>query len=207
MEPEMNDVFAAALELQTVCQKQGWRFCFIGGIAVQRWSEPRFTDDADLTLMTGFGSESAFIEALLQIFVPRRSDAAQFAVRNRVLLLKNAKGVGLDIALGAYPFEAHTVERSSPFIFPTGQSLITCSAEDLLVHKCFANREKDWLDVDGILARQWNKLDLKLVRTELKPLVKLKEEPEIIARLEQKITRHNQPFTRIKPSKPRKKRR
>jgi len=45
------------------------------------------------------------------------------------------------------------------------------------------------------------------VRTELKPLVKLKEEPGIIARLEQKITRHNQPFTRIKPSKPRKKRR
>jgi hypothetical protein len=92
-------------------------------------------------------------------------------------------------------------------VFPTGQSLITCSAEDLLVHKCFANRDKDWLDVDGILARQWNKLNLKLVRTELKPLAELKEEPEIIARLEQKITRHNQPFTRIKPTKPRKKRR
>jgi hypothetical protein len=84
----MNDVIAAALELQTVCQKQGWRFCFIGGIAVQRWSEPRFTDDADLTL-----------------------------------------------------------------------------------------------------------------------LAELKEEPEIIARLEQKIARHNQPFTRIKPTQPRKRRR
>jgi hypothetical protein len=203
----MNDVFAAALELQTVCKQHGWRFCFIGGIAVQRWSEPRFTDDADLTLMTGFGSESAFIGPLLQIFVPRRPDAAEFALRNRVLLLKNAKGVGMDIALGAFPFEAHTVERSSPFVFPTGQSLITCSAEDLLVHKCFANREKDWLDVDGILARQWNKLNLKLVRTELKPLAELKEEPEIIARLEQKITLHNQPFTRIKPAQPRKKRR
>jgi len=174
---------------------------------VQRWSEPRFTNDADLTLLTGFGSENAFIRPLLEVFVPRRPDAAEFALRSRVLLLKNSEGVGLDVALGASPFETHTIERSSPFVFPTGQSLITCSAEDLLVHKCFANRDKDWLDVDGILARQWNKLNLKLVRTELKPLAELKEEPEIIARLEQKITRHNQPFTRIKPTKPRKKRR
>jgi len=203
----MNNVFAAALELQTVCQEHGWRFCFIGGIAVLRWSEPRLTDDADLTLLTGFGSEQAFIGPLLQKFAPRRPDAAEFAIHNRVLLIKNAKNVGLDVALGAFEFETHTMERSSPFVFPTGHSLITCSAEDLLVHKCFANREKDWLDVDGILARQWNKLDLKLVRAELKPLAELKEEPEIVARLEQKIARHNQPFTRIKPSQPRKKRR
>jgi hypothetical protein len=140
-------------------------------------------------------------------FAPRRPDAAEFALRNRVLLLKNGQGVGLDIALGAFPFETHTIERSSPFVFPTGQSLITCSAEDLMVHKCFANREKDWLDVDGILSRQWNKLNLKQVRMELKPLAELKEEPEIVARLEQKIARHKQPFTRITPTKPRKKQR
>ena len=48
---------------------------------------------------------------------------------------------------------------------------------------------------------------LKLVRTELKPLAVLKEEPEIMARLEEKIARHNQPFTRITPTKPRKKQR
>lgn len=201
----MNDVFAAALELQTVCQEHGWRFCFIGGIAVQRWSEPRLTVDADLTLLTGFGAEESFLGPLLRAFAPRRQDAAQFALRSRVLLLKNAQGVGLDVALGAFPFETRSVERSSPFLFPTGHSLVTCSAEDLLVHKCFANREKDWLDVDGILGRQWNTMNLKLVRTELKALAELKEEPEIVARLEEKIARHNQPFTRIQPSKPRKK--
>jgi hypothetical protein len=197
----MNDVFAAALELQTVCQKHGWRFCFIGGIAVQRWSEPRLTVDADLTLLTGFGSEETFIGPLLQAFSPRRPDAAEFALRNRVLVVKNSAGIGLDIALGAVGFEIQTVARSSPFLFPTGQSLITCSAEDLLVHKCFANRDKDWLDVDGILARQWHKLDLKLVRKELKPLAELKEAPEIIARLEQKIAHHDQPFSKIKRTK------
>ncbi len=202
----MNDVIAAALELQTACKKHRWRFCFIGGIAVQRWGEPRLTDDADLTLLTGLGSERAFIESLLHEFFPRRADAAEFALRNRVLLLKNSEGVGLDVALGALPFEMRTIERSSPFGFPTGQFLVTCSAEDLVVHKCFASREKDWLDVDGILARQWNKLDLKLVRAELKPLAELKGDMEILSRLERKLSHHNQPFTQISSSKPRKKR-
>ncbi len=53
----MNPIFAAAYDLQTFCEGAGWLFCFVGGIAVQRWGEPRFTQDADLTLLTGFGDE------------------------------------------------------------------------------------------------------------------------------------------------------
>lgn len=39
----MNPVFGAALEVQELCRGKGWRFCFIGGLAVQRWGEPRLT--------------------------------------------------------------------------------------------------------------------------------------------------------------------
>lgn len=46
-------ILAAAGELQRFCERQGWRFCLIGGVAVQRWGEPRFTQDVDLTLLTG----------------------------------------------------------------------------------------------------------------------------------------------------------
>jgi hypothetical protein len=203
----MNEVFAAAVELQTFCQEQGWLFCFIGGIAVQRWSEPRFTDDVDITLLTKLGEEEKFIDSLIHRFIPRRNDALEFALRNRVLVLETRTGVGLDIALGAFPFEGRTVKRASVFRFPPGQSLITCSAEDLIIHKCFASRDKDWLDVDGILARQAGKLDLALIRRELPPLLALKEQPENLRRLEQKISRHNQPFKLIKPTRSRKKRR
>ena len=41
-------VLAAADEVQRFCHQRDWRFCFIGGIAVQRWGEPRFTQDVDL---------------------------------------------------------------------------------------------------------------------------------------------------------------
>ena len=53
----MSLLYETAREIQKLCRSSGWRFCFIGGIAVQRWGEPRFTHDADLTVFTGFGGE------------------------------------------------------------------------------------------------------------------------------------------------------
>jgi len=50
--------------------------------------------------------------------------------------------------------------------------------------KAFAARDRDWLDVRGILVRQGTKIDRSLVLERLAPLVELKEEPEIIERLE-----------------------
>jgi hypothetical protein len=62
----MNDLFDAARDLQAELDRRGWRFCFIGGIAVLRWGEPRFTGDVDVTLLCPFGSEDEFTEPLLR---------------------------------------------------------------------------------------------------------------------------------------------
>ncbi len=58
--------------------------CFIGGLAVQRWGEPRQTRDVDLTLLTGFGTERPFVDELLDAFDARLSDAATFAMHRCV---------------------------------------------------------------------------------------------------------------------------
>ena len=39
------------------------------------------------------------------------------------------------IALGALPFEAHVIDRSTPFDVAEGVAFETCSAEDLVVLK------------------------------------------------------------------------
>src|SRR5260370_34883378 len=101
----MIDLFETARELQFFCDQQKWRSCFIGGLAVQRWGEPRVTRDVDLTLMAGFGSEEGFIDPLLDMYAGRVENAKEFALRHRVLLLKSPGGVGMDISLGALPFE------------------------------------------------------------------------------------------------------
>ena len=64
----MQDLFLLADEIQSFCQVRGWRFCFIGGIALQRWGEPRLTGDAGLTILAGLGREADYIEELCGAF-------------------------------------------------------------------------------------------------------------------------------------------
>ena len=180
----LDPILAAASELQEFCASRSWKFCFIGGIAVQRWGEPRFTADADITLLTGFGGEEAFVRPLLAHFHQRRPDAEIFALKNRVLLIASDSGVGLDIALGAVPFESRSIDRASPFEIGRGKALTTCSAEDLLVHKLIANREKDWIDIEGVLARQWDQLDLSQVHSEVQPFLELRQDFAPLERFE-----------------------
>ncbi|MEW6746330.1 MAG: nucleotidyl transferase AbiEii/AbiGii toxin family protein [Planctomycetota bacterium] len=180
----LEELLLAAAKVQAFIRQHGWRFCFIGGVAVQRWGEPRFTRDIDLTLLTGFGDEEEFIDTLLQELTPRRPDAREFALRHRVLLAQTREGVDVDVALGALPFEERTIVRASAWQLRPDVTLTTCSAEDLVVHKAFAGRDLDWGDVERILVRQHGKLDLKQIHAELKALLELKGESEALGKVE-----------------------
>lgn len=180
----MNPLFAAALELQRFFEARHWRFCFIGGLAVQRWGEPRLTLDVDCTLLTGFGEEARYVDELLAAFAGRVEHPREFALAYRVLLLYGRNRVPLDIALGAMPFEERCINRASWFAIGDGQSLLTCSAEDLVVFKAFAGRERDWLDIETIILRQREALDAEVIWGELTPLLELKADPDTQTRLQ-----------------------
>jgi hypothetical protein len=182
-EPPDNPLFATAFEIETFCAEQGWQFFFIGGVAVQRWGEPRYTEDVDLTLLTGFGDEVSYIDSLIGRFRGRVPDARQFALRSRVVLLETEGGVPIDVALAGMPLEERAVARASPFDIGNGRTITTCSAEDLIVFKAFAGRGLDWVDVERIAVRQGDRLDEALIWEELLPLLELKEEPEAADRL------------------------
>lgn len=171
----MNGLFAVATMIQDFCRERAWRFCFIGGLAVQRWGEPRQTRDVDLTLLTGFGSERPFVDELLDSFDARLPDAATFAMQNRVLLLRSPSGVGIDIALGALPFEERAVGRASDWTIDEHAVLHTCSSADLVVYKAFAGRPQDWIDIEMVVARQGSDLDVAGILEEALPLLELKE--------------------------------
>lgn len=179
----MIDLLQDALEVQTFCDAQGWSYCFIGGLAVQRWSEVRVTRDIDVALLTGFGHEESFIDSLLERFAARRADAKAFALRSRVLLLESKLSNGIDISMAALPFEESAIARASLFEFAPGLTLRTCSAEDLMVMKLFASRAIDLRDAEGIAVRNGALLDWEYVETQLGPLAELKEAPEIMQTL------------------------
>jgi hypothetical protein len=88
----MTPLLEAAYELQDFFDGRPWKFCVIGGIALLRWGEPRFTRDVDVTLLTGFGREDDFIAPLLSFECRGRiPDSAEFARKNRVLADPNRR--------------------------------------------------------------------------------------------------------------------
>ena len=180
----MKDLLLTAKQVQEFLDGQGWRSCIIGGIAVQRWGEPRLTVDVDVTLLTGFGAEEPFVDALLAKFRPRVQGLRAFALEHRVMLLSADDGTDIDLALGGLTFERNAVQRASNFDFLPSLALRTCSAEDLVVMKAFASRDQDWTAIRGVLVRQGSRLAWTLIQSELTPLCQLKEAPGILARLE-----------------------
>lgn len=177
----MTPLLEAARGLQDYLLERQLRFCIIGGIAVLRWGEPRFTRDVDVTVLCGFGHEEELLDPLLASgYRARISGAGEFARRNRVLLLQAPSGVPIDIALGALPYEEVMVERSSLFEFAADCPLRTCSAEDLIILKLFAFRPRDVLDAETVIVRQRGVLDWSYIELHLLPLSEAREQPEIM---------------------------
>jgi len=65
------------------------------------------------------------VDPILERYRPRIPDARRFALEHRVVLIE--------------------IDRSTPFDIVEGAQFTTCSAEDLLVLKAFADRAQDWL--------------------------------------------------------------
>ena len=141
------------------------------------------TQDIDLCILSGFGSEKKYIDGLLGSFRSRIASAKEFAITKRVLLLTASNEVPLDLTLSGLPFEKQMIDRATPFSYMPDCLLLTCSAEDLIVLKAFADRAQDWIDIRGIIARQKGQLDIEYVFKHLTPLSELKESPEILDNL------------------------
>ena len=81
------------------------------------------------------------------------------------------------------PYEKELTDRAKSIPF-AGHELKICSAEDLVVLKAFANRPRDWSDVEGILLRQKGKLDEPYMLTQLGELASTKPDQPIVKNLQ-----------------------
>lgn len=172
----MRRLVEIAADLQHFFESRNWGFCFIDGLAVQHWGEPRLTRDLDVSLLTGFGNEERFIDPLLVVYPERMPHAREFALQRRVLLLASADGVGIDIILAALPFEEEAIQRACSIEMLPSARLKLCSAEDLVVYKIFAGRPLDIEDARSVLVRQSKaRLDLAYVEARLRELSEITE--------------------------------
>lgn len=163
--------------------------CLIGGLAVQRWGEPRATQDVDLTVLAPYGEEARPLDVLLGAFRARTPDARAFAERYRVLRLESAEGIGIDVSLAALPFEIEVLERAVAWTLASDIRLRVCTAEDLLVYKLIAARPRDLVDIDGLVRLQHRTLDVDRIREQTATLAEALEAPDLLAPFEAALRR------------------
>lgn len=180
----MNGQFETAWQLHRFLTARGIPYAIIGGIAVQRWGQPRLTRDVDLTVLLRPGSEEATLREIVAAFPPRVENAVTFALEHRVLPVEAPGGSEADISLGLPGYEEHVVARTVGYDLGDGREVRLCSAEDLVIHKALAGRPQDVLDIEGVVARQGAALDVAYVRRWLEELARLADDPEVTARFE-----------------------
>ena len=106
----MNQQFETAWRLDRFFTERGIPYAIIGGFAVQRWGQPRFTRDVDVTILLPPGSEEVTLREIVAAFPARVEDPIAFALEHRVLPLTIPGGSEATSVLGCRA----TKRRSSP---------------------------------------------------------------------------------------------
>lgn len=180
----MNGQFEAAWQLHRFLSERNIPYVVIGGLAVQRWGEPRLTIDVDLAILLRAGAEEQRLREIAAAFTPRLKDAVAFALEHRVLPIDVPGASPVDLSLALPGFEEEAIARAVDYEVGPGRAVRLCTAGDLVVYKCVAGRPQDLLDVEGIVARQGDALDAARVRGWVTEFAQLTGDREIAARFE-----------------------
>jgi predicted nucleotidyltransferase len=137
----------------------------IGGLAVSLLGRPRTTKDVDAVILL----EEKLWKKFLALgktfsFVPRIPKSLQFATIHKVFLLHHKKtAIDLDLSIGELPFEQTAIGHAQSL--KVGKIIIKVpTVEDLIILKAVAHREKDLIDVQGLLQIHGKLDDRKMLR-------------------------------------------
>ncbi len=161
----MIPLFEAAWEIHQFFTQHQIRYAFIGGFVVPQWGVPRFTADVDAEVLAPLeqGSEQ-LVRLVLSRFASRDPDPFLRARRDQVILISASNGRGIDLSFGVPGYQDEFLRRAVDYELEPGKVVRFCSAEDLIIHKCVAGRPQDLRDVDGVIARQRDALELAYIR-------------------------------------------
>jgi hypothetical protein len=162
----------------------------IGGVAVIARGVPRQTVDVDGTVW-GEALDLEFLFATLARhgLVPRIADAREFARQRQVLLLRHEPtGTPVEMSLAWLPFEREALARATVEDI-AGIAVPVASAEDLIIYKTVAWRDRDRADVERLLVLYGQRVDLDRIRSIVGEVAALLEESLRLAEFEAIVRR------------------
>lgn len=158
-------------------------YLVIGGLAVAAVGEPRLTADVDVVAFVSMDAAGRLIgTAAASGF--RASDDEVERLRATGTLRFRRDGFQLDVIIASLPFEERARQRAvARRLFDRDVPMPT--AEDLLLFKVIAARDKDLLDAAGIVRRHAGRLDRAYLDAAIEEICDLAEDTRPRVLLEQ----------------------
>lgn len=165
MSRSQDPLLQALTALHGALRDVGEPHMLIGGMAVILRGVARLTEDVDATVW----GQTIDVDSLLATLarhgiVGRIPDVASFARERQVLLLRHEPtGTPMEVSLAWLPFEREALRRAE-VIEVAGMGIPVARAQDLVVYKAIAWRDRDRADIERLLRGHASEIDLAEVR-------------------------------------------
>ncbi len=164
-------------------------YMIIGGQAVLLHGLPRMTKDIDITLGIDTRDLDKVVKCVAAIgleIIPDHFES--FVEKTFVLPARHQEsGIRVDFIFSFIPYERQAIERAKPVLLK-GEPVMFASAEDVIIHKCFAGRPRDLEDARSIIVKN-PQFDQAYVRRWLRELESLPERAGLSLALEELLAR------------------
>jgi len=156
-------------------RRAGIPYMIIGGQAVLLHGLPRMTKDIDITLGVDTQALDKVVTSIAATGLEIIPDHFRsFVEKTFVLPARHQEsGIRVDFIFSFVPYERQAIDRAKPVLL-AGEPVLFATAEDVIIHKCFAGRPRDLEDARSILIKNPD-LDQAYVRRWLKELEILPE--------------------------------
>ena len=149
-------------ELLSLFEKHEIRYLIVGGYAVMKYSEPRFTKDLDIWIATDPANANAVYEALKEFGAPLANLTADDFTDQDCFYQMGRPPLRVDIMMSIPGIEFQDAWNKREMVELAGHTIPFISRSDLIRAKKASGRPQDKIDIDKLEhAEQLNALDEK----------------------------------------------
>jgi hypothetical protein len=145
-------------ELLKVFEKHKIRYLIVGGYAVMKYSEPRFTKDLDVFIATDQGNANGVFAALKEFGAPLENLTADDFVQKGYFYQMGRPPIRVDIMMSIPGIEFDAAWENREVVELDDLKILFISRSDLIRAKEASARPQDKIDVDKL--KKAERLDL-----------------------------------------------
>lgn len=144
-------------ELLNLFKKHNARYLIVGGYAVMKYSEPRYTKDIDLLIAIDYENANSVFSALKEFGAPLTNLTPEDFTQKEYFYQMGRPPLRVDIMMSIPGINFEEAWKNRVIVNLDGLEIPFISRSDLIVSKKTSGRPQDKIDIERLMAAE--KLD------------------------------------------------